>query len=264
MKVRDQLEHASGPSEGVGRPTIVLIDDAQLMRRAVRRALTRAGMPVVGEADCAETGLQVVLDARPDVVLMDFVLRGSSHIDAIERIAELAPASRILVLTANTERDCLLQAIKAGACGYILKDTGTAAIVRGDRASAEGECALSSEVAGVLLERVRERDIRLAAGAERTAGAIRAGLTERELQIFKRLASGESNHEIAHAFSLSENTVKNHVASILAKLHLNNRVQAAAQAVRSGLSCVAGLFLLEAMSDEADLASAVMGVLLGG
>jgi len=95
----------------------------------------------VGEADCAETGLQVVLDLRPDVVLMDFVLRGRSRIEAIERIAELAPASRILVLTANAERDSLLRAIDAGACGYILKDAGTAAIVKGVRASAAGECA---------------------------------------------------------------------------------------------------------------------------
>ncbi len=218
----------------------------------------------MGEADCAETGLQVVLDLRPDVVLMDFVLRGRSRIEAIERIAELAPASRILVLTANAERDSLLRAIDAGACGYILKDAGTAAIVKGVRASAAGECVLSSQVAGVLLERLRERDIRPTAGAERMATAIRAALTERELQIFKRLASGESNHEIARAFSLSENTVKNHVASILAKLHLNNRVQAAAQAVRSGFSCVAGLFVLEALSDEADLASAVMSLLLAG
>jgi len=264
LKVGERLEQASGTPAGLGPPTIVLIDDAQLMRRAIRRALSKAGMSVVGEADCAAAGLQVVVDLRPNVVLMDFVLRGSSRIEAIEQIAELAPASRILVLTASTERDCLLHAINAGACGYILKNAGTAAIVKGVRASAAGECVLSSQVAGVLLERIRERDIRPTAGAERTAGAIRAALTQRELQIFKRLASGESNREIACAFSLSENTVKNHVASILAKLHLNNRVQAAAQAVRSGLSCVAGLFLLEAMSDEADLASAVMGVLLGG
>src|SRR5207245_8247310 len=114
------------------------------------------------------------------------------------------------------------------------------------------------------VDRIRERDVRLTARSEHAADAIRAELTERELEIFRRLASGESNQEIGRAFSLSENTVKNHVASILAKLQLDNRIQAAAQAVRSGLSCVAGLFLLEAMSDEADLASAVMGVLLGG
>ena len=97
-----------------------------------------------------------------------------------------------------------------------------------------------------------------------TAEEIRAALTARELEIFKRLASGESNQQIGEAFSVSENTVRNHVASILAKLQLENRVQAAVQAVRSGLSCVAGLFMAHAFSGEADLPVAFVSQLLGG
>jgi len=97
-----------------------------------------------------------------------------------------------------------------------------------------------------------------------SAEAIRSALTPRELEIFTRLASGESNQEIGHALAVSENTVRNHVASILAKLQLENRVQAAVQAVRSGLSCVAGLFMVHLLSDEADFPVSVVWQLLGG
>ena len=117
---------------------------------------------------------------------------------------------------------------------------------------------------GELLTHIRERDIRVTAGSERAADAIRTLLTERELEIFKRLASGDSNHEIGRAFSLSENTVKNHVASILAKLHLDNRIQAAVQAVRCGFSCLVGALALQALTGEGDLhPGAVIGLLLG-
>ena len=92
------------------------------------------------------------------------------------------------------------------------------------------------QIAGKLLQRIRERDIPITSTSENAASAIRAVLTERELEIFERLASGASNHDIAHELSLSTNTVRNHIASILAKLHLDNRIQAAVQAVRSGIS----------------------------
>jgi len=244
-------------------PRVVLIDEQALVRIAVRRALSRAGIRVVGEAETAETGVQTVLELFPDVALMDFVLRGTAAIDAVEQISALAPASHVLVLTASRERDRLLEAIVAGACGYILKDAGQQAIVKAVRASAAGECVISSEMAGCLLARIRERDTRLTARCEQGADAIRAALTVRELEIFKRLASGESNQEIGSTLSLSSNTVKNHVASILAKLHLDNRVQAAAQAVRSGFASVTGFFLIEALSDEAGLPRAVASFFFG-
>jgi DNA-binding NarL/FixJ family response regulator len=243
--------------------TVVLVDDQELIRGAVRQALESADFHVVGEARTAESGVETVLDLRPDVVLMDFAFPGGSGIEAIQQISVLAPASRILVLTASRDRACLLEAIVAGACGYILKDAGAEAIVKGVRASAAGECVISPEVAGGLLARIRERDIRLTARGEHSADAIRGALTQRELEIFKRLASGASNQEIGRAFSLSENTIKNHVASILAKLHLDNRIQAAAQAVRTGFSCVAGGFIFQAVSAEWDLPG-TLSVVLGG
>ena len=152
-----------------------------------------------------------------------------------------------------------------GACGYIVKEAGTEAIVESVRAAASGESVISSHIVGELLAHIRERDIRVTAGSEHAADAIRMLLTERELDIFRRLASGESNHEIGLAFSLSENTVKNHVASILAKLHLDNRIQAAVQAVRCGFSCFTGAFALGALLQGRDsLPGTLIGFLLGG
>jgi two-component system, NarL family, nitrate/nitrite response regulator NarL len=103
-------------------------------------------------------------------------------------------------------------------------------------ATAAGESVISPEIAGKLLKRIRERDIPITTDSDNAATAIRAALTPRELEIFTRLASGRSNQEIAVELSLSTNTVANHIASILAKLHLDNRIQAAVQAVRSGIS----------------------------
>jgi len=255
---------SGSPMTEPGSRTVVLIDDQELIRNAVTQALEGTGLEVVGEAATAAMGLRAVLALRPDVVLMDFVLAGASAFQAIEQISLLAPASRILVLTASRKRDCLLEAIAAGACGYILKDAGAEAIVNAVRACARGECVISPAVAEGLLELIRERDSRLTARDERAADAIRAVLTERELAIFRQLASGESNQEIGRAFSLSENTIKNHVASILAKLDLDNRIQAAAQAVRSGFSCIGTLFVVEALGDEADLPLGLVSFLLGG
>jgi DNA-binding NarL/FixJ family response regulator len=244
--------------------TVVLIDDQHLIRSAVRQALVAAGMQVVGEAETARSGAQTVVHLRPEVALVDFALPGALGIEAIEHISLLAPATRILVLTAVTERRALVEAIVAGACGYILKDAAPEAIVDGVRAAAAGECVISPNVVGELLGHIRDRDIRVTAGNERAADAIRLVLTERELDIFKRLASGASNQELGRAFSLSENTVKNHVASILAKLHLQNRVQAAVQAVRCGFSCVAAALPLQALLGEGELApSALIELLLG-
>ena len=223
------IETYAFPTQPSGPITVVLVDEQEMTRSGVRQALEMAGLEVVAEADSGRTGIRAVVDLRPEVVLMDPMFQGGYSIEAIERISLLAPASRILVLTSSKEREILLEAIVAGACGYILKVADAEAIVNAVRAAARGECVISPEVAEGLLTRIRERDTRITASSKREADAIRATLTERELEIFTRLASGVSNREIAGAFSLSESTVKNHVASILAKLHLNNRIQAAAK-----------------------------------
>jgi len=215
--------------------TVVLVDDEHLIRAALSQALRSGGLDVVGEAANGEDAVEMVLELRPDVVLMDLRLPGISGVEAIERLGMLAPASRVLVLT-RSEQNRVVEAIVAGASGYILKSAAPEAILGAVRATAAGESVLSSQVAGSILRRIRERDIPVTATSESAAVAIRAVLTTRELEIFERLASGESNQEIGRELSLSTNTVSNHIASILAKLHLDNRIQAAVQAVRAGIS----------------------------
>jgi two-component system NarL family response regulator len=214
--------------------TVVLVDDEQLIRVALAQTLSNGGLELVGEAADGEAGISLVLDVCPDVVLMDLRLPGLSGVKAIEQLSLLAPASRVLVLT-RSEQNRVVEAIIAGASGYILKSAPPEAIVSAVKATAAGESVLSPQIAGKLVQHIRELDIPMKA-SDGAAVAIRAALTERELQIFTRLASGNSNQQIAHELSLSTNTVANHIASILAKLHLENRIQAAVQAVRSGIA----------------------------
>lgn len=222
------------PHAELKRPTtVVLVDDEQLIRRAIAHALASSDLELVGEAANGEDAIETVVDIHPDVVLMDLRLPGISGVKVIEQLGLLAPASRVLVLT-RSEENRIVEAIVAGASGYILK-TAPDAIISAVKATAAGESVLSSQVAGKLLQRIRELDLPVKTSGS-TATVIRAALTERELEIFTQLASGHSNRQIANDLSVSTNTVANHIASILAKLHLENRIQAAAQAVRSGIS----------------------------
>jgi DNA-binding NarL/FixJ family response regulator len=215
--------------------TVVLVDDEPLIRGAIAQALAAGGLELVGEAANAADAVDVVVDLRPDVVLIDLRLPGTTGVETIERLTMLAPATRILILT-RSEQNRVVEAIVAGADGYILKSATPEAIVAAVRSTAAGESVISPEIAGKLLERIRERDIPVTAANASVATAIRAALTEREVEIFSLLASGKTNQQIGEALLLSANTIANHIASILDKLQLDNRIQAAVQAVRSGIS----------------------------
>ena len=217
------------------RVTVVLVDEESLIRAGLTQTLSQGGLEVVGEAGDGNDAVELVLDLRPDVVLIDLRLRGLSGVEVIEQLGLLAPASRTLVL-ARTEENRVLEAIIAGASGYILKSAAPEAIISAVIATAAGESVLSSQIAGKLLRRIRDLEIPVTATSDHAASAIRAILTERELQIFTLLASGNSNQEIGRELALSTNTVSNHITSILAKLHLENRIQAAVRAVRTGIA----------------------------
>ena len=216
--------------------TVVLVDDESLIRAALAQALQAAGgLSFAGEAASGEAAIELVVDLRPDVVLMDVRLPEMSGVEVISQLGLLAPASRVLVLT-RSEENRVVEAIVAGARGYILKSSPPETIIQAVRDTAAGEAVLSSKIAGRLMERLREQHTPVTAANELPDVAIRAALTERELAVFERLASGASNQEIGRELSVSPHTVSNHIASILAKLQLNNRIQAAVQAVRSGIS----------------------------
>lgn len=230
----EQVERRSGGDRRVS-VTVVLVDNEPLIRSALARTLSDSGINVLGEAVTGEDAIELVLDIRPDVVLTGIRLPGMSGLETIERLSLLAPASRVLVLT-HSEHNQVVEAIIAGASGYILKTAPPKAIIAAVRATAAGESVLSPEIAGKLLQRIRELHIPVIPTSEPDANAIRAALTVRELEIFRHLASGASNQQIGHRLSLSANTVANHITSILDKLHLDNRIQAAAQAIRAGIS----------------------------
>ena len=215
--------------------TVVVVDDEQLIRRAIGQALTDAGLELLGEAETTSDALRLVVELQPDIVLLDLHLPDSSGVHAIEQLNRLAPASRILILT-RSERNQVVEAIIAGASGYILKTSPVEAITDAIVATAHGETVISPAIAGKLLDEIRQRAIPVSQRAVDSAEAIRAVLTQRELEIFERLASGASNQQIARELHVSQSTVANHVTSILVKLQLDNRIQAAAKAIRSGIS----------------------------
>jgi NarL family two-component system response regulator LiaR len=229
---------SAGPRTSVDRRraiTVVLVDDLPLIRAALTETLTSGGVQVIGEASNGEDAIELVLEQRPDVVLIDVRLPGISGIETIAQLGLLAPNSRTLVL-ARTEHNRVVEAIIAGASGYIVKTAPPKAIIAAVKATAAGESVLSPQIAGKLLQRIRELDIPTTSVNHAAAGAIRAALTERELEIFTLLASGHSNQQIGDELSLSTNTVAKHLTSILAKLHLENRIQAAVHAVRAGIN----------------------------
>jgi DNA-binding NarL/FixJ family response regulator len=210
--------------------SVVVVDDHDIFRDGLVRLLAeRDGITVVGDAADGERALRLVERLAPDVVVMDLNMPGLSGIEAIRRLAGVAPHSRVIVLTISVADSDVVEAIVAGACGYLLKDATIDEIVAGVRAAAVGDSLLSPRIATGLLERMRE----LAAngnGAEH-----RSELTERELEVLRLVAQGMDNAEIAQALVISPQTAKNHVSNILAKLQLENRIQAAVHAVRRGL-----------------------------
>src|SRR4051794_9007626 len=170
-------EAAEGPRErGRGddrrRPiTVALVDDEQMVRSTLAQALSSAGLELVGQAGNAADAIELVVDLRPDVVVIDPRLPDASGVQAIVQLSLLAPASRVLVLT-RTEQNQVVEAIVAGASGYILKSAPVDAIISAVRATAAGESVLSSKIARKLLQRIRELDIPVKTSAT-AAGAIR-------------------------------------------------------------------------------------------
>jgi DNA-binding NarL/FixJ family response regulator len=209
---------------------VVVVDDQAIVRTAVKKMLTDAGIEVIGEAEDGAAAVRLVTELAPEVVIMDLGMPGMTGIEATRKLATVAPVSRILVLTGSGEQHDVMDAIMAGACGYLLKDAKGEEIAEAVRAAAAGESVISRSVAGRLLNEVRGRSPGLEPG-----DAIRATLTERELEVLKLVASGKENNEIAKDLFISPKTVQNHMSSILAKLQLENRIQAAVAAVRGGI-----------------------------
>jgi NarL family two-component system response regulator LiaR len=214
---------------GSGESVRVLVaDDHIIVRRGIRALLeTEPNIEVAGEA---ENGLEAVAEAerlQPDVILMDLVMPEMDGIEAIRRITASQPEARILVLTSFAADDKVFPAIKAGALGYLLKDSGPDELVGAIHQVYRGESSLHPTIARKLLQEL-SRPLEQPPSPE--------PLTEREVEVLQLVARGQSNQEIAEMLVISEATARTHVSHILRKLHLASRTQAALYALREGLA----------------------------
>jgi DNA-binding NarL/FixJ family response regulator len=207
---------------------VIVVDDHELFRRGLIGLLEERGIEISGEAALAADAIRLAADLGQCVVLMDLSMPGMSGIEAIQRLAAAAPLARALALTVLADDQHVIDALLAGACGYVVKDAPIDQIVEGIRAASRGESMISPRIASRLVHRLRE--------PEMVEPTLTGGeLTPRELEVLELLARGLDNSEIARVLYLSQHTVKNHVSSILIKLQVENRIQAAVRAVRAGM-----------------------------
>jgi DNA-binding NarL/FixJ family response regulator len=217
-------------TKGLDELRVLVVDDHDLFRTGLRNLLEEQGVNVVGEAENGETAIRLASDLAPDVVIMDLNMPGAGGVETTRRLSSLAPLSRVVVLTISADDDDVMNAVMAGACGYLLKDSSIQELIAGIRAASAGESLISPQIAAKVLQRLRAQS-KDADAAE----TIRAELSDRELQVLKLIANGKDNAQIARELFISPKTVKNHISNILMKLQIENRIQAAVYAVRSGI-----------------------------
>jgi len=202
---------------------VLLVDDHALVRSAIRQALTAPDIEIVGEASSAEEALQVAPMLRPDLLLLDIDLPGLSGLDAVRELAPRLPDTRIVMLTVSTDRRDLIAAMRHGAAGYLTKDLSGEALLRAVRGLRRGDLPMSRVHAAAVVEHM--------ARGTQSAGpddnSIDSLLSSRELEVLRLLSDGLTDRAIAGALAISPRTVESHVSSLLRKLAVRNRAEAA-------------------------------------
>jgi DNA-binding NarL/FixJ family response regulator len=218
------------------RIRILLVDDHALIRVGMRSIIEgEPDMDIVGEAADPRSALEAALETTPDIILMDLSLPAPGGIEATQRIKRELPSCGIIVLAVDEDEDALFEAIKAGAAAFILKDVGPDDLVTIIRRVSDGEFLINDKVFAkpAVASRVLKEFRELAVYGQEAA-PIFAPLSPREVEILDNIAQGMTNKQVAYALSISEQTVKNHMSSILRKLSVNDRTQAVVYAMRQG------------------------------
>ena len=229
MKIVERTAQVGGPARSMTKQRILLVDDHEVVRLGLKALLDHHNQfEVIGEASNAKEAMEQVDRLRPDIVLMDIRLPGTSGIEACEDIITHFPETRVVMLTSYAEDEMLFSAIRAGASGYILKQIGGEDLVRALEAVGRGEALLDPAVTQRVFQEVRR------AVKEEEASAF-ANLSQQERHVLLLVSEGKTNREIAKALFLGEGTVRNYVSSILSKLGVSNRAEAAAYAVEHNL-----------------------------
>ncbi|MGD9996274.1 MAG: response regulator [Ilumatobacteraceae bacterium] len=204
-------------------PSVMLVDDHTMLRQGLRRSLETEGIPVVAEASNGEEAIKIALDTKPSVVLMDVSMPQLDGIEATRRLMAADSRQRVVILTMHIDRDVIERAMKAGAVGYMTKDSTVKEVVMAVKLAANGDRILSPRLAELML-----------AGAK-TAEEPESILTPREEELLQHIADGLATSEVASAMYISQKTVKNHLASIYEKLQARDRTQAVLMAVKMGI-----------------------------
>jgi two-component system response regulator DevR len=213
----------------VTRQRILLVDDHEVVRVGLKALLEKhPDFEVVAEAGTARDAVEKTDSYKPDVVVMDIRLKGGSGIEACQEITESSPDTQVIMLTSYAEDEMLFSAIRAGAAGYVLKQIGGDDLVRAIEAVGRGEALLDPAVTQRVFQEVRK------AAREEEASAF-AELTQQEMHVLQLVSEGQTNRQIAEMLFLGEGTVRNYVSSILSKLNVRNRAEAAAYAVEHNL-----------------------------
>ena len=206
---------------------LMLADDHRMLREGLSRSMSEHGFDVVGEARDGVEAVNMAYALTPDVVLMDVSMPEMDGVEACRQVRLAVPGTKVVMLTMHADQDVLANAIRAGACGYLVKDCSTEEIAEAVRMASNGDTALSPQLAASMLNEVRKLD-----QAPTREDRV---VTKREEEVLQLIADGCSTPEVAEQLFISQKTVKNHLASIYQKLDARDRTQAVLQAVRMGI-----------------------------
>lgn len=219
------MSPSSQPHPPASEFTVMIVDDHTMLRQGLRRSLETEGVRVIAEAADGEEAIKIALTMKPDVVLMDVSMPGTDGIEATRKLMAADARQRVVMLTMHMDRDVVERAIKAGAVGYMTKDSSVRDVVTAISLAANGDRAMSPKLAELMLVEAKQA----------SAGAAAPLLGPREEEVLQHIADGLATSEVAEKMFISQKTVKNHLASIYEKLQARDRTQAVLMAVKMGI-----------------------------